>query len=228
METDGTDSYKLRFDEIRYKVNTNSCSLQLTHFTFYINSELGRGKYGVVHLVKEKGTQKPLAAKCIKTRKRVNILFISVILKYFLQQDRERAEEEICILKRLSHEKIIKYEGSYSSRTEFIILLEYLDGGELFERISEEGFRLTEADCRDFLTQICEGVGYLHSQNILHLDLKVGRKSAPLILSHCKAPHYCRSEKLQHLFKLFSIKFDAIEMIGPRNARVWITILSLF
>ena len=76
METDGTDSYKLRFDEIRYKVNTNSMSLQLTHFTFYINSELGRGKYGVVHLVKEKGTQKPLAAKCIKTRKRVNILFI--------------------------------------------------------------------------------------------------------------------------------------------------------
>ena len=84
METDRTDSYKLRFDEIRYKVNTNSCSLQLTHFTFYTNSELGRGKYGVVHLVKEKGTQKPLAAKCIKTRKRVNILFIFCDPEIFL------------------------------------------------------------------------------------------------------------------------------------------------
>ena len=51
--------------------------------------------------------------------------------------------------------------------------MEYLDGGELFDRISEKSYTLTEADCRDFLTQICQGVCYLHSQNILHLDLKV-------------------------------------------------------
>ena len=34
-------------------------------------SELGRGKYGVVHLVEEKETRKYFALKCIKTRKRV-------------------------------------------------------------------------------------------------------------------------------------------------------------
>jgi len=136
METDGTDPYKLRFNEI---------------------SELGRGKYGIVHLVEEKDTLKQFAAKCIKTRKR---------------QDRERAEEEISILKKLNHERITKLKGSYSTKREVIILLEFHDGGELFDRISEENYRLTEADCVDFITQICEGVGYLHSQNVLHLDLK--------------------------------------------------------
>merc|ERR1711953_126115 len=120
-------------------------------------SELGRGKFGVVHLVEEKETKKLLAAKCIRTRKR---------------QDRDRAEEEISILKELDHSKVIRYEGSYSSKTEVVILMEYLDGGELFDRISEKSYTLTEADCRDFLTQICQGVCYLHSQNILHLDLK--------------------------------------------------------
>ena len=52
--------------------------------------------------------------------------------------------------------------------------MEYHDGGELFDRISEESYTLTEADCVDFITQICQGVTYLHSLNILHLDLKVG------------------------------------------------------
>ena len=34
METDGTDSYKLRFDEIRYKVNTNC----LQHILLFIRT----------------------------------------------------------------------------------------------------------------------------------------------------------------------------------------------
>ena len=91
----------------------------------------------------------------------------------YYKEERERADEEISILKKLNHEKIIKYEDSYSSKKEVIILMEYHDGGELFDRISEESYTLTEADCVDFITQICQGVTYLHSHNILHLDLKV-------------------------------------------------------
>ena len=53
--------------------------------------------------------------------------------------------------------------------------MEYLEGGELFDRVSEESFTLTETDCVDFLTQICQGVSYLHSKNIIHLDLKVSK-----------------------------------------------------
>ena len=84
--------------------------------------------------------------------------------------------EEISILKKLQHEKIIKYEGSYVTKLETFVLMEYLEGGELFDRISEESFTLTETACVVFLTQICQGVSYLHSQNILHLDLKVKRR----------------------------------------------------
>ena len=80
------------------------------------------------------------------------------------------------MLKRLDHGKIIKCEGSHSTKSETIILMEYLAGGELFDRISEESFTLTETACVDFLTQICQGVSYLHSQNILHLDLKVSKR----------------------------------------------------
>ena len=97
------------------------------------------------------------------------------MLCIFPQEDRERAEEEISILKKLNDDKIIRCEGSHSTKSETIILMEYLEGGELFDRVSEESFTLTETDCVDFLTQICQGVSYLQSKNIIHLDLKVSK-----------------------------------------------------
>ena len=54
-----------------------------------------------------------------------------------------------------------------------ILIMEYLDGGELFERVADEDFNLTESDCCLFMRQICRGVQYLHDTNIVHLDLKV-------------------------------------------------------
>ena len=85
----------------------------------------------------------------------------------------EQAEEEISILQRLEHENIIQYVDSFAERSAVIIVTEYLSGGELFVKIADEDYSLTEADCTHFVRQICLGVQYLHSENIVHLDLKV-------------------------------------------------------
>ena len=53
-----------------------------------------------------------------------------------------------------------------------MLLTEYLEGGELFRRISPKGYKLTEAKCRDFFRQILRGIEFIHSKSILHLDLK--------------------------------------------------------
>ena len=47
-----------------------------------------------------------------------------------------------------------------------------MGAGELFERVIRDDFVLTERDCVHFVRQISAGVGYMHSQSILHLDLK--------------------------------------------------------
>ena len=49
-----------------------------------------------------------------------------------------------------------------------------IGGGELFDRVIEEEFVLTERACACFVKQILQGVSYMHGRQIVHLDLKVG------------------------------------------------------
>ena len=48
-----------------------------------------------------------------------------------------------------------------------------IGGGELFDRVIEDEFVLTERACVCFMKQILEGVSYMHHQQVIHLDLKV-------------------------------------------------------
>ncbi len=53
------------------------------------------------------------------------------------------------------------------------ILIFRISGGELFERVIDDDFILTERLCELYTMQICEGVNFMHSCNIIHLDMKV-------------------------------------------------------
>lgn len=48
-----------------------------------------------------------------------------------------------------------------------------LSGGELFDQISDEDYKMTEAEVIHYIRQVCEGLCHMHEQNIVHLDVKV-------------------------------------------------------
>lgn len=48
-------------------------------------------------------------------------------------------------------------------------LVNSLSGGELFERITAEGYTMSEAEVINYMRQICEGVKHMHEKNIIHL-----------------------------------------------------------
>ena len=51
-----------------------------------------------------------------------------------------------------------------------------LSGGELFERITAEGYTMSEAEVINYMRQICEGVKHMHERNIIHLGKFLFRK----------------------------------------------------
>lgn len=51
------------------------------------------------------------------------------------------------------------------------IVLDFLSGGDLFTRLSKE-IKLKEEDVTFYLAELTLAVGYLHSLNIMHRDLK--------------------------------------------------------
>ncbi|XP_071743068.1 uncharacterized protein [Lepeophtheirus salmonis] len=121
--------------------------------------EIGRGKFGRVMKCRDFDTpDKYYAAKFVHTTRR---------------DDRRNVEREVEIMNSLKHPKLLQLFDAYDNgRNEMCILTEYIGGGELFDRVIEDEFVLTEKACIAFMKQILQGIEYIHSQQIVHLDLK--------------------------------------------------------
>ncbi|XP_048035102.1 myosin light chain kinase 2, skeletal/cardiac muscle [Megalobrama amblycephala] len=126
-------------------------------FNIHTREVLGGGRFGKVHKCTETKTGMRLAAKIINTRN---------------ARERDMALNELQVMNQLSHPNILELYEAFEVKNQVVLVLEYVEGGELFERIVDESCLLTEVDAMVFVKQICEGVQYMHQMYVLHLDLK--------------------------------------------------------
>lgn len=122
-----------------------------------VNNLLGRGKFGEVKLCKEKRSGRQLAAKFVEISG---------------PQERKDMSNEVEMMKSLQHPRLLQLYDAFENKTSFCIITELITGGELFERVISDDYVLTEKASVMFMRQICDGVGFMHSRNILHLDMK--------------------------------------------------------
>ena len=81
------------------------------------------------------------------------------------------SRSQIDILRKLDHPHIVSLKEVVVTVSDTYIVMELLSGGELFNRIVEEGRFPEEAAARLF-AQILLSMEYLHSLNIVHRDVK--------------------------------------------------------
>nr|XP_036585587.1 calcium calmodulin-dependent protein kinase [Colletotrichum truncatum]KAF6795638.1 calcium calmodulin-dependent protein kinase [Colletotrichum truncatum] len=119
---------------------------------------LGAGTYGIV-----READGP-TGKCA----------VKIILKKNVKGNERMVYDELDMLQRLKHPHIVKFVDWFESRDKYYIVTELATGGELFDRICEQG-KFTEKDASQTIKQVLEAVNYLHQNNVVHraeIDLK--------------------------------------------------------
>ncbi|XP_028989089.1 myosin light chain kinase, smooth muscle-like isoform X2 [Betta splendens] len=124
---------------------------------YNVHEQLGVGKFGKVFRLSHKETGQVCAGKFYQAR---------------VAKDKLAARREIELMKCLHHPKLVQCLAAYHTRSEIVMVMEYIAGGELFQRIVAENFEHTEPTCVRYVQQILDGMLYVHRQNIVHLDLK--------------------------------------------------------
>ena len=125
-------------------------------------------------------------------------------------------EREIVIMKLIEHPNIMRLHDVWETSTELYLILEYVEGGELFDYLCERG-RLPAREALGYFQQIIAAIDYCHRFNIAHRDLKpenllldrdknikvadfgmaVWQSAGNMLNTACGSPHYAAPEVIK-------------------------------
>ena len=126
---------------------------------YIIKKTLGQGTFGKVKLGIHKPTNEKVAIKILEKCKIIE------------KDDEIRVKRELEMMPKFNHNNVILVTEIFSNRDNFYIVMEYCEGGELFNYIVKKR-RLAEEEAAFFFYQIISGLEYIHSLGIVHRDLK--------------------------------------------------------
>lgn len=142
---------------------------------------LGKGATGRVRLAKHALTGQAAAIKIVSKKSAALVQSASMA-----QMEKEVSmpptaagfrlmpfgiEREVVIMKLIEHPNVINLYDVWENRGELYLVLEYVEGGELFDYVSCYG-ALPEEEAVRLFRQIIAGLSYCHRFNICHRDLK--------------------------------------------------------
>jgi len=147
-------------EELKLKVTINALIEEtngLPTMKYKVLSRIGDGSYGTVYLAINIMTKQNVAMKKINKIKENEV-------------DDMEIKNEIDILKKLDHPNIVKIIEFYSTPKAYYIITDFASCGELYNQIKHE---YTENQLAVLFYQIFSGLYYLHTNNIVHRDLKL-------------------------------------------------------
>ncbi|KAF7144620.1 hypothetical protein RHSIM_Rhsim04G0248500 [Rhododendron simsii] len=140
--------------------NSSSSDKGMRLGKYEIGRTLGEGKFGKVKYAKNIDSGQSFALKILE---KTTIIHLNIT---------DRIKREIGTLKLLKHPNVVRLHEVLASKTKIYMVLEYVAGGELFDRIASKG-KLSEAQARKVFQQLIDGVSYCHNNGVYHRDLKL-------------------------------------------------------
>ncbi|KAL5222173.1 hypothetical protein ABZP36_026886 [Zizania latifolia] len=125
---------------------------------------IGSGAFGQVYLGMDLDSGELLAVKQV-------LIGSSNATREKAQGHIKELEDEVKLLKNLSHPNIVRYIGTVREDNSLNILLEFVPGGSIQSLFGRLG-SFPEAVIRKYTKQILHGLEYLHRNGIIHRDIK--------------------------------------------------------
>ncbi len=149
---------------------------RLNHDSYLIEAELGAGGFGITYRARDENLHRVVAikeffpAECL--RRGTDLTSAGSWTDADLDLHRERFLEEGRALARLSHPGIVKVYNVFRENSTVYLVMEYLEGQTLKERLKAAGNRLPVDEALGYVRQAGEALTAVHTAGLLHRDIK--------------------------------------------------------
>ncbi|ERM98173.1 CBL-interacting protein kinase 32 isoform X2 [Amborella trichopoda] len=126
---------------------------------YELGRTIGEGTFAKVKFARNSETGEAVAIKILDKEK---------VLKHKMV---EQIKREVATMKLIKHPNVVCLYEVMGSKTKIFIVLEFVNGGELFDKIVNHG-RMREDEARRYFQQLINAVDYCHSRGVYHRDLK--------------------------------------------------------
>ncbi|KAM0848503.1 hypothetical protein ACQ4PT_054341 [Festuca glaucescens] len=127
---------------------------------YQLGRTLGEGSFGKVKHARRRATGEHFAVKILERSKVLS-----------LRGADDQVRREIATLTMLRHPNVVRLHEVAASKTKIYMVLEFVNGGELFDRIAMKK-KLSEQEGRRLFQQLIDGMSYCHGKGVYHRDLK--------------------------------------------------------
>ena len=160
--------------------NTLKSGSSLQGGKYIIQRVLGQGGFGITYEAEQVSLGRKVAVKefykkdsCNRDEATSHVSVPSVGSKELVEKFRAKFIKEARMLAGYKHPSIVKVYDVFEENGTAYYVMEYLEGGSLQSLVKSRG-KLGEAEALRYIKETAEALGYIHSRDTLHLDVKPG------------------------------------------------------